>query len=86
MNLAIAAFRLAFEDELEGGLADELNPSDFDPMAVAKGILVELEHTRDPMTALEIVMDHLTEDGRYYDALEVAEKFLESLEPLGSQE
>ena len=82
MNLAIAAFRLAFEDELEGGLADELDPSDFDPMVIAKGILVELEHTGDPMVALEIVMDHLTEDERYYDALEVAEKFLESLKPL----
>jgi hypothetical protein len=81
MNLAIAAFKLAFEDQLEGGLADEHEPSEFDPMAIAKGILVEFEHTNDPMVALEITMDHLTEDGRYYDALEVAEKFLESLKP-----
>lgn len=82
MNFAIAAFKLAFEDQLEGGLADECDPSDFDPVAIVKGILVELEHTRDPMTALEITMDHLIEDGRYYDALEVAEEFLTSLRPL----
>lgn len=41
-------------------------PCDFDRTALAAGLAVELEHTTDPAIALEIAMDHLDEDPRYY--------------------
>jgi len=61
------------EDHIPGGLADNANPKDFDPSALAKGVKVELEHTSDPAIAEEIAMDHLTEDPKYYDKLELVE-------------
>jgi hypothetical protein len=57
------------KDRLAGGLADRCSPEDFDPGALAKGTKVELEHTGDPDLAMEIAMDHLTEDPRYYEKL-----------------
>ena len=78
------AFRLAFKDEIPGGLADGADPSQFDPTALCKGLLVELEHTDDPLIALEIAMDHLTEDPRYYDALADMEAELEAGSPQAS--
>ena len=65
---------LSYQDHLPGGLGDKATPKDFDPKQVAKGKKVEIEHTDDPDTALEIVMDHLTEDPAYYDKLETIEK------------
>ncbi len=53
-------------DELEGGLADDKSPFDFCPKQIAKGIEVEMEHTENPLIAIEIVMDHLVEDPKYY--------------------
>jgi len=79
-RLFISAFRTALEDQIEGGLADEAKPTDFDIRALLKGILVELEHTNDPMKAMEIAMDHITEHPDYYDALELMEKELEAEE------
>lgn len=38
-----------------------------------RGIKVELEHTDDVFTALEIAMDHLTEDPKYYEKLKTIE-------------
>lgn len=73
MNLASIAVRVAFSDRLPGGLADLLSPDDFDQESLARGIEVELEHTDDPGLALEIAMDHLTEDPSYYDKLEEME-------------
>ena len=64
---------MGFEDSIEGGLADDAMPSDFDPEQIAKGIKVEMEHTEDPHKALEIAMDHLTEISDYYDRLEAME-------------
>ena len=57
-------------EELEGGLADGKSPSEFDPEQILKGMKVELEHTDDPMKAVEIAMDHLAELPDYYDHLE----------------
>lgn len=37
------------------------------------GIAVELEHTRDPKTAMEIALDHINEFPDYYDRLKKAE-------------
>lgn len=78
MHLAVAALRVAFEDQLEGGLADLYVPSQFDPLALCRGLLVELEHTDDPKLALEITMDHLVENPRYYEALAEMEAGLEA--------
>ncbi len=41
-------------------------PASFDPQALLRGTTVELEHTTDPLVALEIAMDHLDEDPHYY--------------------
>ena len=40
--------------------------------ALAKGIKVELEHTKDERIAREIATDHLKEDKKYYEKLEKA--------------
>jgi hypothetical protein len=63
-----------WKDKLPGGLADKKTPADFDPAALSKGIKVELEHVDDRALAMEIAMDHLTEDKSYYDKLEKIEK------------
>ena len=62
------------KDIIPGGLADKKHPSDFDSEALKKGLKVELEHTTDPHIAVEIAMDHLTEDPAYYDKLAKMEK------------
>lgn len=36
---------------------------------IRKGIKVEKEHTKDPLTALEIAFDHIEENPAYYDKL-----------------
>jgi hypothetical protein len=51
---------------LQGGIGDEKSPSDFDYDQVLMGLEVEKEHSDNPMVALEIVLDHLTEDPQYY--------------------
>ena len=53
-------------DEIEGGLGDDKSPLEFDPEQIKKGMKVEMEHTNDPLIALEIALDHLTEDPAYY--------------------
>lgn len=62
---------LEWEDEIPGGRADKMKPSDFNKEALMKGIYVELEHTDDIALAMEIAMDHLTEDPNYYEKLEL---------------
>mgnify|MGYP000860959854 FL=1 len=37
--------------------------------AILKGAKVEMEHTTDPQIAVEIAMDHLMEDPKYYNKL-----------------
>ena len=44
-------------------------PASFGRQALIRGAMVELEHTTDPLTALEIAMDHLDEDPEYYGKL-----------------
>jgi hypothetical protein len=61
--------REGWTDKLSGGKADDKKPQDFDQKALMKGIHVELEHTGDIMLAMEIAMDHLTEDPQYYEKL-----------------
>ena len=76
--------KLATQDKVPGGLADNKKPSDFDPKELAKGIKVEMEHTEDPALAQEIAMDHLTEFPDYYTALLKMEKGLEKKAARGS--
>lgn len=56
-------------DKIHGGRADCINKK-FNEKQLLKGIKVEMEHTDDPQIALEIAKDHLTENDKYYDALE----------------
>jgi hypothetical protein len=58
---------------LPGGKGEGRDPSEFDPEQVAMGIEVELEHTSDREVALEICLDHLTEDPLYYTHLKEME-------------
>ena len=60
-------------DKLHGGIGDQKSPKDFNSDQVLKGMRVEMEHTDDPMVALSIVLDHLTELSDYYDRLEQME-------------
>jgi len=62
-----------FKDQMPGGVADKMLPSDFDSEQLQKGIKHELEHTKDIKIAKEIAMDHLAEDPVYYDKLEKIE-------------
>lgn len=61
------------EDELPGGIGDDAKVSDFSPEQISTGLKVEMEHTNDPKIALEIVLDHLTEDSEYYTKLATIE-------------
>jgi rubrerythrin len=57
------------------GLADKekIAPSDVDPAELAKGIKVEMEHTKDKALAKQIALDHLTEMKDYYTKLDEME-------------
>lgn len=63
-----------FKGQIKGGLSEGVDVSKFNPEQVRKGIAVEMEHTNDPKIAREIAYDHLTENPKYYDALEKIEK------------
>jgi len=63
----------SWKDHLPGGLADDKRPDQFDAMELARGVKVELEHTGNRNTAMEIAMDHLTEDPKYYQKLKKVE-------------
>lgn len=62
------------DDIVSGGLADKKPKSSFDQKALKKGVKVELEHTNSKPLAKEIASDHLTEDSKYYEKLQVMEK------------
>lgn len=61
-----------YKDQIPGGVGDKNTPADFPPDALADGIAVEMEHTKDPKLAEEIAIDHLTEDPQYYEKLKDA--------------
>jgi hypothetical protein len=64
-------------NKLKGGRADGKSPKDFDPKQLAAGVKVEKEHTSDTKVAMEIAMDHLTEDANYYKKLKTIEKAMD---------
>jgi hypothetical protein len=51
---------------IPGGNGEGKSPSEFSPDQILMGMKVEMEHSDDPMYALEITMDHLAEDPEYY--------------------
>jgi hypothetical protein len=51
---------------LVGGKGDGKSPLEFDANQVLMGLEVEKEHASDPLQAIEIVLDHLSEDPEYY--------------------
>jgi len=78
------------QDELEGGIGDEMtlkkiskihrvNLSDLVD-EFSKGVNVEKEHTDELKTAMEIAMDHLSEDPNYYSKLKKIETNEEEIE------
>jgi len=83
------------EDKIEGGLADNLTIEkiadkhnvDVDKIVdqLVKGLEVEMEHTSELNVAMEIAMDHVSEDPKYYDKLSKIESHKEeSKEATGS--
>jgi len=62
------------KDKIKGGLADKKQPKDFNQKELQKGAKVESEHTTDRNIAIEIAMDHLSEDTQYYRKLKKMEK------------
>lgn len=54
---------------LPGGKAYGMSPRAFDPVQLAIGMRVEMEHTNHPVIAQRIAMDHLVEDRDYYTKL-----------------
>lgn len=54
---------------LSGGLGDHITPYDVDPVELALGSTVEMEHTNNPWIAIEIALDHLAEFPNYYTAI-----------------
>lgn len=59
----------AMQESIPGGRASGRSPRKFDPYEIGLGLKAEMEHTGDPKVAVEIAMDHLAENPRYYSAL-----------------
>jgi len=73
-TLRMALVEGGWSERIPGGLSSGMSPEDFDPIQLAAGIEVEMEHTTDPAIATEIAMDHLAEDPDYYVKLKKMEK------------
>jgi len=51
---------------IPGGDGENNSTLEFDPEQILMGLKVEMEHTNDPMFAIEIVIDHLSTNKKYY--------------------
>lgn len=60
-------------EDLKGGKVKDRPEVAFTPESIAKGIKVELEHTKSKPIAEKIALDHLSESPFYYDKLEILE-------------
>ena len=67
---------LQMKEILKSGLGDNRKDSLFNSKQLAKGIKVEMEHTKRKGIAKEIAKDHLTEFPDYYNELDKMEKKL----------
>ena len=54
---------------MPNGKGKDVKPSDFSLEQVLMGLVVEMEHTSDEGTAMQIALDHLSEDPEYYTKL-----------------
>lgn len=70
----IQTLKALYKDRLPGGKGDNLSPDDVNQEQLLKGIQIEFEHTKDPLLAMEIAIDHLAEIPNYYDWLEEMEE------------
>ena len=68
----------SLKDKIPGGKADDKDIAEYDKDQLLKGLKIEMEHTDDPATALEITTDHLEENDKYYDHLEDMEKTMKA--------
>lgn len=59
---------------LPGGEGARLHPRDVPAATLLRGARHELEHTGDPRIAIEVALDHLARDRRYYTRLERMER------------
>lgn len=73
-ELVRAAVRADWRAPRSGGLADGRSVRDFESEQLARGLIVELEHTDDAALAMRIAMDHLIERKDYYELLEALER------------
>lgn len=55
-----------YKDPLIGGKGDNLSPDLVQKGELIVGIYVEMEHTKNPMVAISIALDHLSENKNYY--------------------
>lgn len=62
-----------YSEHLIGGIGDGRDPDEFDQEQLYMGVLVEIEHTDDPMVAMELAIDHLSEMPEYYIHLQEME-------------
>ncbi|OPZ66138.1 MAG: hypothetical protein BWY85_00074 [Firmicutes bacterium ADurb.Bin506] len=69
VKAAVAAYT---GKRIEGGKGDKTDPSKFPLATLLFGMNVEQEHTDCPNKALEITIDHLTENPEYYKILDDA--------------
>jgi len=58
-----------YSDKISGGKGDKTNIDKLSKKELIVGILIEKEHTDDLKIALEISLDHLSEDPKYYTKL-----------------
>ena len=76
---------MTWHDRLKGGAADKLKPSMFPRRTLQKGAKHELEHTDDWKLAMEIAMDHLAEDPKYYVKLAKMERKMARKNPSSTE-
>jgi len=62
----IAKLLRKVKDQIPGGVGDKETGEGFDEKQLEKGVEIEMEHTNDPQIALEISLDHLSENPNYY--------------------
>lgn len=71
-NLIREKLKKYLEDKIPGGKGDKLDPKNVDKEELKNGMKHEMEHTDDPKKAMEIALDHLSEDPNYYTNLSKA--------------
>lgn len=57
------------KQKLKGGLGDRITVYNVNPLELALGSIVEMEHTDNPYIAIEIALDHLAEFPEYYSKI-----------------